>query len=75
MRRHGRPRADGGVTLQAVDRKTGEVIGETTERFTASGSFRKSLDMSADFDEADAGSADVECAFTLPNDGWHLPGR
>ncbi len=62
-----------GVTLQAINTKTGGVIGETTERFTTSGSFRKTLVMSVDFDEADAGSADVDCAMTLPHDGWHLP--
>lgn len=64
-----------GVTLQALDGRTGDVIGETTKRFTASGSFRKTLAMAVDFNGADAGSTGVECAFTLPHDGWHRPGH
>ena len=64
-----------GATLLAINSKTAGVIGKTTERFTASGSFRKTLDMSVDFDESDTGSADVECYFTLAREGWHLPGR
>ena len=64
-----------GATLQAINSRTDEIIGENTARFRASGTFRHKLVVEVNYDEDEVGSADVECRFTSARDGWHLPGR